>query len=62
MLHTSFNEIGLPVPEKIFKGFLTICGHGGHLGHGTSIMSSDFHFFLPEMLHINLVQIGTVVS
>ena len=36
-------------------------GHGGHLGHVTSIMSSDFHFFVPETLHTNLVQIGTVV-
>ena len=26
-------------------------GHGGHLGHVTSIMSSDFHFFVPETLH-----------
>ena len=22
MLHTKFREIGLPVPEKIFRGFL----------------------------------------
>ena len=47
-------EIDLPVPEKkIFKGFLpvTICGHGGHLGHVTSIMSSDFHFLVPESFH-----------
>ena len=26
----------------------TICGHCGHLCHGTSIMSSDFHFLVPE--------------
>ena len=48
----SFVEIGLPVPEKkIFEGFLTIFGHGGHLGHVTSIMSSDFHFLVPESCH-----------
>ena len=42
-------EIGLPVPEKkIFEGFLPIYGHGGHLGHLTSIMSPDFHFLVPE--------------
>ena len=40
----------------------TIYGHGGHLGHVTSIMSLDFHFLVPENFHENLVQIGTVVS
>ena len=41
-------EIGLPVPEnKVLKSF-TIYGHGGHVGHVTSIMSSDLHFFVPE--------------
>ena len=44
-----FMEIGPPVPEKkIFETFLTIYGRGGHLGHMTSIMSSDFHFIVPE--------------
>ena len=28
----------------------------------TSIMSSDFHFFVPESFHKNLVHIGKVVS
>ena len=28
----------------------TIYGRGGHLGHVTSIMSSDFHFLVPESL------------
>ena len=28
----------------------------------TSIISSDFHFLVPESFHKNLVQIGTVVS
>ena len=42
-------EIGPPVPEKkIFEGFFAIYGRGGHLGHVTSIMSSDYHFFVPE--------------
>ena len=26
-------------------------GHGGHLGHVTSIMSSDFYFLVPESFH-----------
>ena len=64
--------IDLSVPEKKnFDRFLqfrgvwrpswscfTIYEHGGHLGHVTSIMSSDFHFLVPE----SLVQIYTVVS
>ena len=44
-------EIGLPVPEKkIFKGFYHIW-EWRLLGHVTSIMSSDFHFFVPESFH-----------
>ena len=47
-------EIGPPVPEKIFKEvFFTTYGHGGHLDHVTSIMSSDFHFLVPESFHKN---------
>ena len=33
-----------------------------HLGHVTSIMSSDFHFLVFECFDKILVQIGTVVS
>ena len=56
-------EISLLVPEKkIFKGFFIIYEHGGHLGHVTSIMSSDFSFLVPESFHKKLVQIGKVVS
>ena len=44
----SFVEISPPVPEKIFEGFLPYIAIGGHLGHVTSIMSSDFHLLLPE--------------
>ena len=48
----SLVEIGQPVPEKkIFKGFFTIYGPGGHLGHVTSIMLSDFHCLVPESFH-----------
>ena len=47
----SFVEIGPSVPEKKnFEGF-TIYGRGGHLGHVTSIVSSDFHFLVPESFH-----------
>ena len=52
MLQTSFVEINLPVQEKkFFKRFFTIYGHGGHLGHVTSIISSDFHFHVLESFH-----------
>ena len=37
--------------EEDFKRVFTIYGHGGHLGHVTSIISSDFHFLVPESLH-----------
>ena len=37
-------------------------GRGGHLGHVASIMSSDFHFLVPESFHKIFVLIGTVVS
>ena len=60
MLHTKLRGI-LPTcsGEKIF---LTGClGRGGHLGHVTSIMSSDFHFLVPESFHTILVQISTVL-
>ena len=47
----SFVEISQQVTEKIFEGFFTTYGRGGHLVHVTSIMSSDFHFLVPESFH-----------
>ena len=50
MLHTKFH--GLPVPEKkIFEGFLPYMGRSSHLGHVTSIISTNFHFHVPKSLH-----------
>ena len=67
MLHTKFRG-NRPAGsgEEDFEGFyhirvFTISGLGGHLGHVTSIMSSDFHFLVPESFHKKLVQIGKVV-
>ena len=53
MLHTKFrgNRPAGSGEEDDFKGFFTIYGHGGHLGHVTSIMSSDFHFLVLESFH-----------
>ena len=50
MLHTKFRG-NRPASsrEEDFKGFYH--GHGGHLDHMTSIMSSDFHFLVPESIH-----------
>ena len=64
MLHTKFH-VNRPVGSgEDFDRFLpyrgvwwpswscfTIYGHGGHLGHVTSMMSSDFHFLVPESFH-----------
>ena len=48
--------------RRFFKGFYHIYGRGGHLGHVTSIMSSDFHFLVIKALIKNLVQIGKEIS
>ena len=49
MLHTKFRgNLSAGSGEEDFQRVSTIYGHGGHLGHATSIMSSDFHFLVPE--------------
>ena len=51
----SFVEIGPPVPEKkALEGFLPHMGVVAILGHVTKIMSSDFHFLVPESFHAKL--------
>ena len=49
MLHTKFHG-NQPAGsgEEDFLRVFTIYGRGGHLGHVTSIMSSDFHFLVAE--------------
>ena len=55
MLHASFVEIGQPFSEKrIFEGFFTNYGHGGHLGHLTQMPRTNFRSPLPRRLHIKL--------
>ena len=63
MLHTKFrgNRPASSREEDFYRVF-TIYGHGGHLGHVTSIMSSDFHFLVLEAFIQSWVQINTVVS
>ena len=43
----SFVEIGpLVLENKILKGFLTIYGRGGHLGHVTNIILININFLV----------------
>ena len=51
MLHTMFGGIRPAGSGEDFKRVFTIYGHSSHLGHVTSIMSSDFHFLVPESFH-----------
>ena len=52
MLHTKFRgNRSTGSEEEYFQRVSTIHGHGCHLGHVTSIMSSDFHFLVPESFH-----------
>ena len=51
MLHTK-SQGNRPIGSgKDFLRVFTIYGHGGHLGHLTSIMSSKFHILVPESFH-----------
>ena len=50
---SSFVEIDPPVlKKKIFEGFFTIYGHGGHLGHVTWI--SYIHIGSPFLLMVHI--------
>ena len=51
MLHMNFRGNQPAGSGEDFRRIFTIYGHGGHLGHVTSIMSSDFHFLVPESFH-----------
>ena len=51
MLHTKFRGNRHAGSGEGFRRGFTIYGRGGHLGHVTSIMSSDFHFLVPESFH-----------
>ena len=52
MLHTKFRgNRPAGYGEKDFWRVFTIFGHGCHLGHVTSNMSSDFHFLVLESFH-----------
>ena len=61
MLHTYCGNRPAGSGED-FRRVFTIYGHGSHLGHETSIMSSDIHSLYLKAFMQNLVQIDTVVS
>ena len=55
MLHTKFrgnrpagSDEGF---QRVFTIYIYIYGCGSHLGHVTIVMSSDFHFLVPESFH-----------
>ena len=52
MLHAKFlgNQPTGP-REEDFERVFTIYGHGGHLGHVTYIISTNFHFHVSKSLH-----------
>ena len=63
MLHTKFHG-NRPVgsgEEDFFKVF-TIYRQGGHLGHVTWTIYTNFRSPFPRRLHINLALIGQAVS
>ena len=52
MLHTKFlGNRPAGSGEEDFLRVFTKYGRGGHFGHVTSIMSTDFHFLVPESFH-----------
>ena len=58
----SFVEIGLPVPEKIFKGFLPYVGMAAILVMGPASFHQIFVSLYLKAFIKNLVQIDKVVS
>ena len=63
MLHTKFRgNRPAGFGKKDFLSCFTIYGRGSHLGHVTSIMSSDFISLYLKAFIQSLVQIGTVVA
>ena len=51
MLHTKFCGNRSASSGGDFLRVFTIYGRGGHFDHVTSIVSSDFHFLVPESFH-----------
>ena len=50
MLHIKFHG-NRPASSGEEDFFFSIYWHGGHLGHVTRIMLTNFHFLVPERFH-----------
>ena len=51
MLHTKFHGNPSNGSGEDFRRVFNIYGHGGHLGHVTSIMSLNFNFLVPYLTY-----------
>ena len=51
MLHTKFRGNRPACSGEVFFRVFSMYGHGGQLGHVTSIMLSDFYFLVPISFH-----------
>ena len=62
MIHNKFREnLSTGSGEEDFGRVYTIYGHGGNLGHVTSIMFTNFHLHLRKSLHTNFVKKKTTM-
>ena len=52
MLHTKFRGNRFNGSGEDFRRVFNIYGHGGHLGHVTSIMLLNLNFLVPKSLHV----------
>ena len=62
MLHTKFGE-NWPAGsgEEDFRRVFTIYGRGGHLGHVTQMLRTNFRSPYPRKFHLNLALIGQAI-
>ena len=52
MLHTKFRGNRLAGSVEDFRMVFTIYGHGGHLGHVSQMLRTNFRSPYPRRLHI----------
>ena len=62
MLHAKFRGNRPVGSGEDFLRVFTIYGRGGHLGHVTKMLRTNFRSPYPRRLHIKLTLIGQAVS